>query len=269
MNLFFSSAAQPFVTLMAVSNAYVFAFVLVAICAKRELLTETGFSHGKYYSLMGWTPLVFAALAITLDWRYLAFFAIAGVAGIGGELLVSVIWRWFFREPIWTYSYQSVLSGYTSTINFLPWAVGALLFHATARLLGLGTPPQLLEPMLVSATAFVVTMALVLPARRWTSAHQRRFSKTAFALFCLPIVATAIALGTICSPTYYALMIAFSIVGFLTEYGYGRSMSVFFERSLWTYNHWQIDGGHTSFVTLPLWALGGLYFYFIAACLGL
>ena len=64
-------------------------------------------------------------------------------------------------------------------------------------------------------------------------------------------------------------MLAFALVGFLTEYAYGRSMAVFFERSLWTYNHWQIDGGHTSFVTLPLWALGGLYFHFISASLGL
>ena len=64
-------------------------------------------------------------------------------------------------------------------------------------------------------------------------------------------------------------MAAFAVVGFLTEYGYGRSMSTFFERGLWTYNHWQIDEGHTSFVTFPLWALGGLYFHFIAACLGM
>jgi len=46
-------------------------------------------------------------------------------------------------------------------------------------------------------------------------------------------------------------------------------MSIFFSQPLWTYNHWKIDGGHTSFVTAPLWALGGLYFYFLAACLGL
>ena len=58
------------------------------------------------------------------------------------------------------------------------------------------------------------------------------------------------------------------MVGFLTEYAYGRTMSVFFEKSLWRYNHWQIDSGHTSFVTFPLWALGGLYFYFISSWIG-
>ena len=65
------------------------------------------------------------------------------------------------------------------------------------------------------------------------------------------------------------LMAACSLVGSVTEYGYGRSMSLFFRDGLWTYNHLEIDGGHTSYVTLPLWALGGLYFHFIAAALGL
>jgi hypothetical protein len=73
----------------------------------------------------------------------------------------------------------------------------------------------------------------------------------------------------LCGVRYPLLMLAFSLVGFVTEYAYGRGMSVMFERGLWTYNHWRIDEGHTSFVTLPLWALGGLYFYFIAGALGL
>ena len=65
------------------------------------------------------------------------------------------------------------------------------------------------------------------------------------------------------------VMALFAIVGSTTEYGYGRSMSHLFAKGLWSYNHGKIDDGHTSYVTLPLWALGGLYFHFLAACLGL
>jgi hypothetical protein len=134
---------------------------------------------------------------------------------------------------------------------------------------GVGKGGPLLRPMLVSAAAVAVGLTLAFVFRAATSARDRRFSKPAFAVFCLPILTTALALGWLESPKYPLLMTAFAVVGFLTEYGYGRGMSAFFERGLWTYNHWKIDEGHTSFVTFPLWALGGLYFHFIAACLGM
>ena len=79
----------------------------------------------------------------------------------------------------------------------------------------------------------------------------------------------ALALTALCGPRYGLLMLAFSPLGFITEYAYGRIMSLFFEEPLWRYQHLRIDHGHTSFVTLPLWALGGLYFYLVAGLIGL
>ncbi len=265
-----TAGALSLLILVMVSNVYGGAIVAVAAVRRSTMLLDARFSLKKFYLLMGWAPLAFAVLAILVDARYLALFIVAGLAGIVGELLVSLLWRSFFAEPIWTYSYRSVLSGYTSTLNFLPWAVGALLFHETSRLLGgAGTGGALIRPMVVSAVAVAGGLALAFGLRGATSARERRFSKPAFAVFCLPIVTTAAALAWLESPKYPLLMAAFAVVGFLTEYGYGRGMSAFFERGLWTYNHWQIDEGHTSFVTFPLWALGGLYFHFIAACLGM
>ncbi len=259
------------ILLAVVNNGYVCVLLLSALITKSTFLIEPRFSLRKFYLLMGWVPLAFGVLALLVDARYLLFFVVAGVAGILGELLVSVLWRWFFQEPIWTYSYRSVLGGYTSTLNFLPWAVGAFLFHASGRWLG-GPPPSgatLFRAMFVSSMAFVVGLLVAWPVRAVNAGRARSFSKPSFGLFCLPIALTAIAVGVVCSPRYALLMIAFGPIGFATEYTYGRSMSLLFERGLWTYNHWKIDSGHTSFVTLPLWALGGLYFYFISACLGL
>lgn len=164
-----------------------------------------------------------------------------------------------------------MLSGYTSTINFLPWAVGALLFCETRRVLRGSVEPALSldRPVMVCAAALTLGIALAWPLRRLTSARHGRFSKTAFAVFCLPIALAAGALSAWVSLHYLGIMAAFALVGFVTEYTYGRGMSLFFERGLWTYNHWKIDHGHTSFVTLPLWALGGLYFHFIAGYVGL
>jgi hypothetical protein len=262
---------HPLIVFFAVGNLYTFSLMTAGLLGKADWLVTPRFSSARFYVLMGWAPLTFLALSAILDPRYLALFVVAGVTGVAGELVVATLWRGFFREPIWTYSYRSLLGGHTSTLNFLPWAVGALLLHTTGRTLGglLSLEPSVARPMLVSALAFAAGLVLAWPLRKLTSARDGEFSKPAFALFCLPIALTALALCGLCDPRWAILMAAFALVGFLTEYAYGRSMSLFFEQGLWKYNHWQIDGGHTSFVTLPLWALGGLYFHFIAACLGL
>ncbi|MBI5481173.1 MAG: hypothetical protein HY906_20110 [Deltaproteobacteria bacterium] len=253
------------------ANAYILALMITAAIRRGAFLGGSGFSSRKYYLLMGWAPLAFGALALMVNPRYLLLFVVAGVAGVLGELLVSLLWRGFFHQPIWTYSHRSVLRGYTSTINFLPWAVGAFLFHVLGRLVTGGSPaatPTLL-PVAVSSAAFVIGCAVAWPGRVTTSAREGRFTPRAFAVFCLPIAFTALALSLFCGPRYLLLMLVFAPVGFFTEYVYGRSMSLFFDPALWAYNHWRIDGGHTSFVTLPLWSLGGLYLWFISNWIGL
>lgn len=268
--LILDPAYRPILLFGTASNAY--SFVLVMLALKRgDWLTDQRFSLTKFYVLMGWVPLAFVLLGMLISPRYLALFGAAGLLGIVGELLVSVVWRSFFSEPIWTYSYRSVLAGYTSTLNFLPWAVGALLFCETRRVLRGPVPSALTleRPMLVCAAALLLGLLVAWPLSRVTSARQRRFSKRAFAVFCIPIAFTAAALATLVSPYFLVLMTAFALIGFFTEYTYGRGMSLFFERGLWTYNHWKIDHGHSSFVTFPLWALGGLYFHFIAGFVGL
>jgi hypothetical protein len=251
------------------TNAYVLALMGVAALHRGSFWGDQRFSLAKYYLFMGWAPVAFGALALLVDPRYALLFVVAGAAGVAGELIVSVLWRGFFREPIWTYSYRSVLRGYTSTINFFPWAVGALGFHFAGRVLVGDAPPPTLVPALVGGAAFVVGCGLAWPGRRATSARDGRFGPAAFALFCLPIVLVAASLALCCGPRYLLLMLLFAPLGFFTEYVYGRTMTLFFDRALWTYNHWRIDDGHSSFVTFPLWSLGGLYFWLIAGWLGL
>jgi hypothetical protein len=262
-------ALQTMAVFLLAANAYILALMGVAALHRGAFWGDQRFSLGKYYLFMGWAPLAFGALALLVDPRYLLLFVAAGAAGVAGELIVSLLWRGFFHEPIWTYSHRSVLRGATSTINFFPWAVGALGFHLVGRLVtGPAAPPALL-PVLVGGAAFVVGCAVAWPGRVATSARYGRFTPAAFALFCLPIGLVALGLSLFCGPRYLLLMLIFAPVGFFTEYVYGRVMTLFFDRALWTYNHWRIDDGHTSFVTFPLWSLGGLYFWLIASWLGL
>ena len=93
----------------------------------------------------------------------------------------------------------------------------------------------------------MVLLLLLWPADQ----RAKRFTVPRFALFCMPIGLTALALAVLCDPIYAVLMAAFAIVGAITEYAYGRSMSLFFRQQLWTYHHLAVDGGHSSFVTVP------------------
>ncbi len=229
------------------------------------------FSLRKFYGLMGWVPLCFALLGAFSGTRYLAFFVVASCAGIAGELLVSFAYHRFLGAPVWTYSYGAKSSGYTSTLNVLPWAFGGLLFQQLGLLAGLAWPSAVpvFEVVVVSAVALGLGCLTLWPLRRFTAAATGEFSVPAFALFCAPIGVVALALSVTCGPRYGLLMLACSPLGFVTEYAYGRIMSLFFEEPLWRYQHLRIDHGHTSFVTLPLWALGGLYFCLLAGLIGL
>lgn len=234
---------------------------------------DSAFSWRRFYVLMGWAPLTYLALGLFVSSRYLAMFVVSGIAGVLGELFVSVVWRLFFTVPIWTYSHGAFAAGFSSTLNFLPWAVGAFLFHAVATLVGAGAPVDrygLLPTLGVSVAALAGGALVSFPA--YALARARRLVKPAFsslglAALCFPILCAAVALTVLVDWRFLPLMLAFSVVGFVTEYGYGRVMSEFFTRGLWRYNPWPLDHGHASPVSLPLWALGGLFFFFISHAL--
>ena len=269
-------SVHPVILFTVVPHLYIGA-VLCAVVPRALLQRAQGggsvgtlfdgeFTRKKFYLLMGWAPLTFALLALLISPRYLVMMAVCGAAGVAGETIVSLVWRAFFGEPIWTYSHGAVLSGVTSTLNFFPWAVGAFLFHATMLLMPAAQPRT--SPASVAGAALAVGTVAWLPYLVATRGR-RRFTGAAYAVFCTPIAATAVALAIFCSPLYLVHMVLFAVVGFAFEYGYGRAMSLFFRRSLWTYNRWRVDGGHASLASLALWALGGVYFTEIARHLGL
>lgn len=261
----------PPVVIAAAIYGYIGAIAALSVFLGWRWWFDGRFSLRKFYGLMGWVPVCFALLAVFSGGRYLALFFAAACAGIAGELLVSHAYHRFLGSPVWTYSYGARSSGYTSTLNVLPWAFGGLLFQQLGLVAGLAWPTTapVGEVIVVSGAALGAGCLALWPLRRFTAAAEGRFSIAAFALFCAPIGVVALALTVLCGPRYGLLMLAFSPLGFITEYAYGRIMSLFFEEPLWRYQHLRIDHGHTSFVTLPLWALGGLYFHLVAGLIGL
>lgn len=265
--------ARPLMVFGLCANIYSLSLVGISLATDWGLLIDGKFSLRKFYALMGWAPAGFLGLVVAYDVRYLWLFLATGVLGVVGELIVSVAWRAFFTVPIWTYSYGARLRGYTSELNFLPWAVGAFLFYCTAGVLNhsapRGFPALSLQEPLVLCVLGGLAGTLLWPLAFVGRGARGRFKPARFLVFCAPILGVSVALSWALGWGYLGLMLAFSVVGFATEYLYGRIMSAFFEVGLWEYNHLKIDGGHSSFVTFPLWALGGLYFHFIAGWVGL
>ncbi len=267
-----ATALPELSTLVLATHGYGCALVLGAAALRSPSLHDKRFSRAKFYALMGWVPLSFALLAVLRDPRFAAFFFLSGIAGVVSETLVSFVWRAFFRVPIWTYSYGAVVGGFTSKLNFLPWATGGLLFCLIGRALEpvLGAPPGFpVRAATVFGASLAVGLAVAWPLGRLTSARDGALSLPALLVFCLPIALAAAALAISCSPGYLLAMALFSLVGFATEYAYGRGMRLVFERGLWSYHPYRLDEGHTSWVTFPLWSIGGLFFHFVARAVGL
>jgi hypothetical protein len=270
--LFASPGPRSLLVVFTVPHLYVGSLALAYSVRRLELPLGAAFSLRRFYLLMGWVPLTFVVLAATVNPRFLTFFVVAAIAGVAGELLVSAAWRWFFGQPIWRYNHRAVLRGATSTLNVLPWALGAALFVVAGRLVQ-PTPAGVAELWQVAglASASIAAGAITALVARLVVWRGRApgVTRGAFAVFCLPVLLTLGVLTAQGHPDHALMMLVFGPLGFGTEYAYGRTMAFFFDRGLWTYEPWPIDEGHSSFVTLPLWMLGGLYFQLIGAALEL
>ncbi len=63
-------------------------------------------------------------------------------------------------------------------------------------------------------------------------------------------------------PIIFGFLI-FSIVGTTAEYFLGYTFHKIVGRKLWTYHTYSI-GGYTSWLSIPLWGIGGIFFWLIS-----
>lgn len=64
------------------------------------------------------------------------------------------------------------------------------------------------------------------------------------------------------------MFIASAVIGFLAEGFIGFVYDKILNKRLWTYNRFSIKG-YTSFLSIPLWGVGGVVFWFISKLVGL
>ncbi|MEI6420484.1 MAG: hypothetical protein WCO30_02505 [bacterium] len=64
------------------------------------------------------------------------------------------------------------------------------------------------------------------------------------------------------------LFILSAVAGFIFEYGVGFFYHKTLNKRLWVYNVSKLNG-YTSWLTLPMWGIGGVLFYLVSKTIGL
>ncbi|MEW5805429.1 MAG: hypothetical protein AB1721_01745 [Patescibacteria group bacterium] len=66
----------------------------------------------------------------------------------------------------------------------------------------------------------------------------------------------------------WVLFLVYAVVGTFAEYFLGWIYNKILNKKLWVYKKYSISG-YTSFLSLPLWGVGGFIFWFLAKAIGL
>ena len=225
------------------------------------------FSVWHYYILM--LPLL-AGLIIS-SWQAksvkpLILFIIFALAGVIGEALTDLWWQKFYVRGLWIYNVETVFRRFTSWLNFLPWALGGLLYLNVAnRIVGDRIFPSILPiamTLLVASVLLQIFLFNLLKPSASFKFHQARWFN--LIVIYLPIVFTVGILARIFGPIIYELALWFAVVGTIAEYLFGKACHIFISKKLWDYTYWSVDSGHFTLLSIPLFCIGGFYFWIIS-----
>ncbi|OGZ10521.1 MAG: hypothetical protein A3D67_03180 [Candidatus Lloydbacteria bacterium RIFCSPHIGHO2_02_FULL_51_22] len=86
-------------------------------------------------------------------------------------------------------------------------------------------------------------------------------------LLAAPVL-SIIGMAYFLNPRIGTLFIAGSALGFFLEYAIGFAYHKTLNERLWTYNRMSI-GGYTSVLSIPIWGVGAVIFWFLSKAVGL
>ncbi|OGL87660.1 hypothetical protein A3I42_02855 [Candidatus Uhrbacteria bacterium RIFCSPLOWO2_02_FULL_49_11] len=282
---------------LSIAGAWLCATLLFVFAFIKRKSKIIAFTPIRYLGLMS-----FVLVAMIVSWRggddkvWIVFLAGAGI-GMAGETVIAFIWDFFFDKKFWIYRGGSLLQGYTSIYNIIPWGSFALMVRAlldtfmvreeilTARVGGLSLWQAFLLFWCGSLLLAIAVRIVWLGMQDRPIHLNEKFSWKLYGLYTAPIfiaIGGVSVLGDIVL-LFYALVIM--ALGYLIEYIYGVLLyQVFTQKDMgacvlwrllhmrigykaWEYQYAKRDGGITSLTSLPYWALGGFYFAFILSYL--
>lgn len=198
---------------------------------------------------------------------YIFIFLLQGVWGMIGEVINSIWWQSLFKTPIYTYTKGAFFNNYTSVINVIPWGAGFILKSTVTKVVA--PHYTFYQHLNVAYHLFVCFAILQTMFYTLRYLHVRSFEKFRYndvtlsrgVLFFIPAFISLIYICVRFSWDYLTLSICYGIVAAIMEYSYGRFSHLFLDQRLWYYKPSAIDDGRTSFYNIPMFMLGGYWFY--------
>lgn len=215
-------------------------------------------------------PCIVESLRLHSFLPLITFFAF-GVAGMVGETAASLWWYLYFGKRFWEYRIETLFHKYTSWLNLIPWATGGTLFYLyvlEGLSIHLYAPTYLhFEELFFAVISASIILQYILfrvfhGKKKW---HTVMVSSALF--FFSPIAVVTIVLSLVYGWQILTAAIALGLIAGGAEYLFGKATEYFISKKLWTYTYMTFDRGHFTPLSLPLFALGGFYFWSIARML--
>ena len=200
----------------------------------------------------------------------LLLFVFFGIAGVAGETIASIWWRLFFSKRFWEYRIQTVFHKYTSWLNFIPWAIGGIMYISILQLLSIDPNSYAwgrLEDVFIATIALGILSQYLMFRLLWSG---RRFHSATILnslFFFYPIVVLLATLGIFYGGEMLGIAGAFAVVATSAEYVFGKMTEYVVSRKLWTYIYMAQDKGHFTPLSIPLFVFGGFYFWSVTRLL--
>ncbi len=252
-------------------------FLLILININRGIKTlppkfsSFKFSHYSYYLMMSAfvIPVLIWPL-ITGEDKYTIYFLCFAITGVIGETLLSFLLDTFFDKRFWIYRVDTLLKSYTSSLNFIPWGVGGLIYIGISEFFNFfPTFQELVIFWLVFILAGLILL-LSIVINRFTVKNKKNLEfervdlksySLAFAGFILAILITSVLFR---NSLFIVVAILFGVIAWVAEYKFGKMCVHFISKRLWVYVYNAKDHGHITSLSIIPFSLAGFYFITIA-----
>lgn len=243
-------------------------FMTIKDCVKNKKIQtlKRKFTTKNYHTLL--MPSVIAIIIYSIIEQTInpiILFTIFSIAGIIGETAFSLWWHQYYKERFWTYTTKTKMNKYTSTLNFLAWSIGGILFLTTLNY----TPTTQKETPLLYITLFsfiAIAQLIIFHTVIKRKLEKNKFQKvthTNFIFYTAPIWIPLLILIKTQGNEILIIFLALGIIGAITEYLLGKFLHETLSRKLWTYNYLSYDEKHFTPLSIPAFSLAGIYFWMI------
>ncbi len=231
-------------------------------------------SISKYY-LRIILPIILLVIILSFfenNFLFLIYFLLFGILGMVGETLFSWLWDIFYPKRFWDYKVQTLFKNYTSYLNLIPWGLGGFVYWFCFIKLsdGLITLSSGNVEFLYVSAIFLAIQLLTISIRLIFKKKRFEFKKVNILniiYFYIPFIVSLVYLTVLIDVRYLSVVLTTGVIVFLFEYSFGKVCHWTLGSRLWVYNYCASDKGHITFLSIPAFIQGGIYFMFMGELL--